>query len=82
MAWVYQFQLILCMNDPMGIVDGTKPCPPKFIRSPTKDTPDQLNSNFGEREKYRKTSRHRILAKNKSLYSCILYSLWGIIYIV
>jgi hypothetical protein len=45
-AWVYQFRPILRTNDLMGIVDGTEPCPPKFIPSPTEDTPDQLNPNF------------------------------------
>lgn len=30
----------------MSIVDGTEPCPPKFIPSPTKDTLDQLNPEF------------------------------------
>jgi hypothetical protein len=43
MAWVCQFQPILRTNDLMGIVDGTKSCPPRFIPGPTKDSPDQLN---------------------------------------
>jgi hypothetical protein len=46
MAWSYQFRPILRSNDLMGIVDGTKPCPPKFIPSSDKNTPDQLNPEF------------------------------------
>jgi hypothetical protein len=30
----------------MGIVDGSEPCPPKFIPGPTKDSPAQLNPAF------------------------------------
>jgi hypothetical protein len=46
MAWVHQFQPILRTNDLMGIVDGTEPCPPRYIPGPTKDSPDQLNREF------------------------------------
>jgi hypothetical protein len=46
MAWSYQFRPILRANDLMGIVDGTEPCPPKFIPSSDKNTPDQLNPEF------------------------------------
>jgi hypothetical protein len=46
MAWVYQFQPILRTNDLMGIVDGTEPCPPRYIPGLTKDSPDQLNPEF------------------------------------
>jgi hypothetical protein len=46
MAWVYQFQPILRTNDLMGIVDGTEPCPPRFIPGLTKDSPNQLNLEF------------------------------------
>jgi hypothetical protein len=51
MAWVFQFRPILCTNDLMGIVDGSKPCPPKFIPGPTVDSPAQLNPAFTVWEK-------------------------------
>jgi transposase InsO family protein len=46
MAWVFQFRPILRTNDLMGIVDGSEPCPPKFIPGPTKDSPAKLNPAF------------------------------------
>jgi hypothetical protein len=46
MAWVFQFRPILRTNDLMGIVDGSEPCPPKFIPGPTNDSPAQLNPTF------------------------------------
>jgi hypothetical protein len=35
-----------CTNNFMGIVDGTEPCPPRFIPGLTKDSPNQLNPEF------------------------------------
>jgi hypothetical protein len=46
MTWVFQFRPILRTNDLMGIVDGSEPCPPKFIPGLTVDSPAQLNPAF------------------------------------
>jgi hypothetical protein len=51
MAWVFQFRPILRTNDLMGIVDGSEPCPPKFIPGRTSDSPAQLNPAFTMWEK-------------------------------
>jgi len=52
MAWLYQFQPILRTNDLMGIVDGTEPCPPRFIPGPTKEnlTNLTLNSHYEKKK--------------------------------
>jgi hypothetical protein len=43
---VFQFESILKTHELMGIVDGSEPCPPKFIPASDKTLPEILNPEY------------------------------------
>jgi hypothetical protein len=43
LGWVFQFEPILKSHELMGIVDGSEPCPPKFLPASDKTLPEILN---------------------------------------
>jgi hypothetical protein len=46
LGWVFQFEPILKSHELMGIVDGSEPCPPKFILASDKTLPEILNPEY------------------------------------
>lgn len=73
--WVTQFQPVLKAHELVGIVDGSEPCPPKFLVDESGKTTDVVDPKYSLWEKRDQVFLSLI---NNTLLGSVLSSVYGL----